>query len=88
MPNIRSAKKRVKVTEVKNLRNSMIKSAFKTAITKFENSISNNDNKEVIVANHKNAVEKIDKAHSKGVLKANTAARKKSSLARKLNSVK
>ena len=40
MPNIRSAKKRVKVTEVKTLRNSMIKSAFKTAITKFENSIS------------------------------------------------
>ena len=39
MPNIRSAKKRVKVTEVKTLRNSMIKSAFKTAITKFENSI-------------------------------------------------
>ena len=88
MPNIKSAKKRVKTTAKRTLRNSMIKSAYKTAVTKFENAIVNGLDKEVVIANHKLAVEKIDKAFSKGVLKANTAARKKSTLAKKLNNVK
>ena len=39
MPNIKSAKKRVKVIEKKTLRNNMIKSAYKTAIKKFEQAI-------------------------------------------------
>ncbi len=34
MANIKSAKKRIKVTEVKTLKNRMIKSALKTAIKK------------------------------------------------------
>lgn len=85
MPNIKSAKKRVKTTAVRTLRNSMVKSAYKTAIRAFETALANNESKEVVEANHKNAVQKIDRAHSKGVLKANTAARKKSSLAKKLN---
>ena len=38
--------------------------------------------------NFKNAVSKIDKAKTKGVLKSNTAARKKATLARKLNNNK
>lgn len=36
MPNIKSAKKRVKVSEKKNLRNRMVKSAVRTAVKKFE----------------------------------------------------
>jgi len=36
MANIKSAKKRIKVTETKTLRNKMLKSALKTAIKKFE----------------------------------------------------
>ncbi|MDO4779379.1 MAG: 30S ribosomal protein S20 [Tissierellia bacterium] len=88
MANIKSAKKRVKTIATKTLRNNMIKSAFKTAITKFENAISNNESKDVVIENHKNAVKKIDMALSKGVLKSNTAARKKSTLAKKLNNVK
>ena len=39
MPNIKSAKKRVKIIEKKTLRNSMIKSAYKTTIKKFEQAI-------------------------------------------------
>ena len=39
MPNIKSAKKRVKVIEKKTLRNNMIKSAYKTAVKKFEQAI-------------------------------------------------
>ena len=36
MPNIKSAKKRVKVIEKKTLRNKMIKSAYKTSEKNFE----------------------------------------------------
>ncbi|MDZ5016893.1 30S ribosomal protein S20, partial [Clostridium perfringens] len=36
MANIKSAKKRIKVTEAKTSQNRMIKSALKTAIKKFE----------------------------------------------------
>ena len=39
MPNIKSAKKRVKVIEKKTLRNNMIKYAYKTAVKKFEQAI-------------------------------------------------
>lgn len=87
MPNIVSAKKRVKVTKTKTLRNNMIKSAYKTAVRKFEESLVKED-KAAIESNFKNAISKIDKAKSKGVLKANTVARKKSTLASKLNNAK
>lgn len=36
MPNIKSAKKRVKVNEAKNLRNKMIKSALRSSIKSAE----------------------------------------------------
>ena len=85
MPNIKSAKKRVKIIEKKTLRNSMIKSAYKTAIKKFEEAIEAGkleDAKILFVQ----ATKKIDQACSKGVIVKNTAARKKSNLAKKLNS--
>ena len=43
MPNIKSAVKRVKVSEKKTLQNSMIKSATKTAIKKYEEANANKD---------------------------------------------
>jgi len=87
MPNIKSAIKRVDVIEKKTLRNKMIKSSFKTATTAFESAVESG-NKEKAEETFKFAVKKIDQAQSKGVLKANTAARKKSNLAKKLNNVK
>ena len=39
MPNIKSAKKRVKIIEKKTLRNNMIKSGYKSAVKKFEQAI-------------------------------------------------
>lgn len=77
MPNIKSAKKRVKVAESKTLQNQMIKSALKTSIKKFD--------ADKTAENYTAAVKKIDQAASKGVLHKNTAARKKSSLAKALN---
>ena len=83
MPNIKSAKKRVKVNETKTLRNKLIKSALKTAIKSAEFAIENNsENKEQVVAL---AMKKIDMAVTKGILHKNNAAHKKSSLAKKLN---
>ena len=40
MANIKSAKKRIKVTKAKTLRNTMIKSALKTTIKKFETAVA------------------------------------------------
>ena len=79
MPNIKSAKKRVKVIEKKTLRNNMIKSGYKSAVKKFEEAIANGNVEEAKVL-LVDATKKIDQACSKGVIVKNTAARKKSRL--------
>lgn len=84
MPNIKSAKKRVKIIEKKTLRNNMIKSAYKSAVKSFEEAVEAgkiDEAKELFVV----ATKKIDQACTKGVIVKNTAARKKSNLAKKLN---
>ena len=84
MPNIKSAKKRVKIIEKKTLRNNMIKSGYKTAVKKFEESVNAGKIDEAKVL-FSEATRKIDQACSKGVIVKNTAARKKSNLSKKLN---
>ena len=86
MPNIKSAIKRVSVIEKKTARNNMIKSGYKSAVKKFEQAVENK-NVEEATANFKAAVKKIDQACTKGVIVKNTAARKKSNLAKKLNAM-
>ena len=86
MPNIKSAIKRVDVIEKKTLKNNMIKSEYKTAVKKFEAAVAEG-NKENSQELFKKATKKIDGACSKGVIKKNTASRKKSALAKKLNSI-
>lgn len=83
MPNIKSAKKRVKVNAVKAAHNKAINSALKTEIKKANAAIESGDaNKAEAV---KVAISAIDRAASKGVIKKNTAAHRKSSLDRKLH---
>ena len=84
MPNIKSAIKRVSIIEKKTLRNNMIKSEYRTAIKKFE-AAAISGNKEDAEKLLKEATKKVDGACSKGVIKKNTASRKKSNLAKKLN---
>ena len=86
MPNIKSAKKRVKIIEKKTLRNNMIKSGYKSAIKKFETALESGNIEEAKTL-FSEATKKIDQASSKGVIVKNTAARKKSNLAKKLNAV-
>ncbi|MBQ2677251.1 MAG: 30S ribosomal protein S20 [Clostridia bacterium] len=83
MPNIKSAKKRVKVIAVKTARNKAYNSSLKTAIKKADVALADgaeNKNEQVVAA-----IKKIDQAASKGLLHKNTAARKKSALQKKLN---
>jgi len=87
MPNIKSAIKRTRVIEKKTLRNNMIKSSYKTAVKKFEQAIEAGNVEEATVL-FTEATKKIDQACTKGVIVKNTAARKKSNLAKKLNAVK
>lgn len=84
MPNIKSAKKRVLVTETKTLRNKSAKTAMKTALKKYDAAIAEG-NKEEITAAYKLAVKSVDQTAAKGIIKDNTAARKKSQLTKKLN---
>lgn len=86
MPNIKSAKKRVKVIEKKTLRNNMIKSGYKSAVKKFEQAIEDG-NKEEATKLFAEATKKVDQACTKGVIVKNTAARKKSNMAKKLNAL-
>ena len=87
MPNIKSAIKRVNVTEKKTLRNNMVKSEYKTAVKNFL-SVAESGDKEKAEEAFRVATKKVDQACSKGVIKANTASRKKSSLAKTLNEIK
>ena len=84
MPNIKSAKKRVKVIEKKTLRNNMIKSGYKSAVRKFEEAIEAGNIEEAKTL-FSQATKKIDQACTRGVIVKNTAARKKSNLSKKLN---
>ena len=87
LPNIKSDKKRVKVTESKTLQNQMFKTSFKTTLKKFEKAVEAGD-KAVAETCYKDAVSKIDKAVAKGVLHVNAGARKKSQFTVKLNAMK
>lgn len=86
MPNIKSAKKRVKVTEAKALRNQAFKSQMKTLIKKYDAAVAAGD-RELASAAYKVAVKKIDQAVSHGILHKNAAAHKKSAFTKKLNAM-
>ena len=86
MPNIKSSIKRVEVSKKKTLKNTIKKSALKTAIKKCNEAIVNKDASAPSVLNA--TVKSIDKAAAKNLIHKNTAARKKSRLAKALNAVK
>ena len=79
MPNIKSAKKRVRITAKKTLRNKILKSNLKTALKKAFAEESSIESK-------KKAIELVDKAVTKGIIHKNNAARKKSAIARTMKS--
>ena len=76
MPNIKSAKKRVKVLRVKSENNKARKTNLKTVLK------NANDKDSILLA-----ITKVDQACAHGLMHKNCAARKKSQLATKLNSL-
>ena len=86
MANIKSAKKRILVTETKAARNKAIKSGVKTAIKKVEAAVAAND-KAAAEAALLSATSIIDKASKKGVYHKNNAARKVSRLSKAVNTL-
>ncbi len=76
MPNIKSAKKRVKVIKVKSENNKARKTNLKTVLK------NANDKDSILLA-----IKKVDQACAHGLMHKNCAARKKSQLATKLNSL-
>ncbi|MCR4435846.1 MAG: 30S ribosomal protein S20 [Clostridiales bacterium] len=83
MPNIKSAIKRANITKVRTLRNTSRKTALKTAIKKSKEAIAAKSDSAVEL--FKSATKAIDKAAAKNLIHKNTAARKKSKLAKALN---
>jgi small subunit ribosomal protein S20 len=86
MPNIKSAIKRVSVTEKKTEANKMQKSAVRTAVKKAKIAIAASDPAKAEIVQKTQTV--LDKAVAKGYLHKNTAARRKSRLAKASNAGK
>ena len=86
MPNIKSAKKRVKVIRTKTMQNKMVKSNLKTVLKNADAACAGKaENSEAAI---RLAMKKVDQAAAKNIIHKNAAARKKSQLAKKLNAAK
>jgi len=84
LPQIKSAKKRVRSTETRRVRNKAVSSECKSSIVKAEKLIFLGElelAKEAVIV----AASTLDKAAEKGVIHPNNAARRKSRLVKKLN---
>ena len=84
MPNIKSAKKRVKTTETKTLQNKIFRTQMKTDIKKYQAAIAAGDTA-LAQETYKAAVKKIDQAAARNIIHKNAAARKKSQFTKALN---
>ncbi len=84
MANIKSAKKRIKISNTKYKRNTAIKSKIKTYIKKVETYVKNND-----MENAKKALieatKQIDMATQKGIYHKNNGSRKVSRISKLVN---
>ena len=86
MPNIKSAKKRVKVIATKTMQNKIFRTQMKTAVKKYEAAVEAGD-AALAQETYKAAVKKIDMAVCRGIIHKNAAARKKSQFTKKLNTL-
>ena len=84
MPNIKSAKKRVALSEARNARNKAERSALKTTLKKFDAAAAEG-NRTAAEGAYKVAVKTVDKAVAKGILHKNNAAHKKAQFTKALS---
>jgi len=87
MPQTKSAKKDLRKTKTRTARNKAVKGAIDYLLGQFKKAIAINDKiKAEEIA--KKLTKAIDKAAKKNIFHKNNAARKKSKLAKKINSLK
>ena len=82
-----SAEKRHRQSEERRLRNKMVKSKVRTSVKKFQALALKKDTEEAEKA-LRDMVKNLDTAARKGIIKQNTAARKKSRMQRLFNTLK
>ncbi len=87
MANIKSARKRIKVSANKTLKNRRIKNSFRSTIKSFNKALAEGD-LELAKNELSLAEKKLMKAAAKGTIHKNTASRKVSRLARAYNKAK
>jgi small subunit ribosomal protein S20 len=83
LANTPSAKKRIRQNEKRRLRNRAVRSAVRGNVKSAREALTGKTADSATVV--REAIRAIDRAVTKGILHRNTAARRKSSLARKLN---
>lgn len=87
MANIKSAKKRIRQTQVRTLRNKIRKTMVRTAVRRFEDALNRGD-----LTTAETALTfcygRLDRAAQKGAIHRNNASRHKSRLAHRLQKAK
>lgn len=86
MANIKSAIKRIELTQKATLRNRVKKTEIKNAIKKFESAVSAGS-KDEAAGLLKEVDKKLKRAANKHIIHKNAASRKLSSLTKKLNAI-
>ncbi len=86
MANTASARKRIRQNEVRSARNAARKSRLRTFIKKVETAIAGGD-KEQAVAALRTAQPEMQRASGKGIVHANTIARKISRLSKRIKAI-
>ena len=84
MPNIKSAEKRTRTSKVREARNKANRTRLKTTLKRFDAAVVGGSREEAASA-YKVAVKTVDKSVSRGLVHKNNAARKKSSLTKRLS---
>ncbi len=87
MANIKSQEKRNKQNEKRRDRNAQVKSSIRTASKKVEKAVAAKQSPEAVKDLYVTFVSTIDKAAGVGVVHKNTAARKKSRIAKRVNAL-
>lgn len=83
MANTRSARKRIRQNERRRLRNRAVRSAVRGSVKSAREALGGKSADSATAV--REAIRALDRAVTQGVIHRNTAARRKSSLARRLN---
>ena len=86
MPHTKSAKKNLRKSEARRVRNKATKRTLKTYLKRFD--AAEGGTADALQAAYNEAAKKLDKAAARGIIHKNLAARKKSQLALKLKAKK